>query len=110
MKVILVLKRRSKVLTTIIICLILILPIMATIPSNFLTNENLINLKTQNGGTGADSILWKVGRGLPGDGPTMQPQMVNFTEGGPSLIVVGMDEGIATISLDGFINMSYRTL
>jgi len=110
MKIALVLKRRSKVLTTIIICIILLLPIMATIPSNFLTNENVINLKTQNGGSGADSILWKVGKGIPGDGPTMQPRMINFTEGGPSLIVVGMDEGIATITLDGFINMSYRTL
>ena len=110
MKVAIVLKRRSKVLTTIIIGIILLLPIIATIPSNLLTSESVINLKTQNGGSGADSILWKVGRGLPGDGPTTQPQMVNFTEGGPSLIVVGMDEGIATISLDGFINMSYRTL
>ena len=105
-----VLKRRSKVITTITICVILLLPIMATLPSNFLTNENVINLKTQNEGSGADSILWKVGKGIPGDGPTMQPKAVNFTEGGPSLIVVGMDEGIATISLDGFINMSYRTL
>ncbi len=110
MKVAMVLKRRSKVPTTILICFILLLPIIATIPSTLLTNENVINLKTQNGGSGEDSILWKVGRGMPGDGPTMQPRMINFTEGGHSLIVVGMDEGIATITLDGFINMSYRTM
>jgi len=39
----------------------------------------------------------------------MQPRLVNFTEGGPPLIVVGTDGGIATITLDGFIIMSYRT-
>jgi len=110
MKVAKFLKRRNKAFTTIIIGFILLLPIIATIPSNLLTNESVINLKTQNGGSGADSILWKVGRGMPGDGPTMQPRMINFTEGGPSLIVVGMDEGIATITLDGFINMSYITM
>ena len=105
-----VLIRREKVLTIIVLGIILLLPIMATLPSNFLTNENVSKLKTQNGGSGTDSILWKVGRGIPGDGPTMQPRMINFTEGGLSLIVVGMDEGIATITLDGFINMSYRTM
>ena len=39
----------------------------------------------------------------------MKPRLVNFTENGESLIIVGTDKGLATITLDGFISMSYRT-
>ena len=80
MKVERVLKRMYKVIAIFIISITLLLPVIAIIPTNLLTGEGETNLKTQNGGSGADSILWKVGRGIPGDGPTMQPKMVNFTE------------------------------
>jgi len=56
-----------------------------------------------------DSILWRINQGLPGTGATMQPRMVNLTETGEQRIIVGMDKGIAAISLNGFLEMSYIT-
>ncbi|MBD3213192.1 MAG: hypothetical protein GF311_11350 [Candidatus Lokiarchaeota archaeon] len=54
------------------------------------------------------SILWKFDNGLPGTGATMQPRLVNISEG-EQIIVIGMDQGLATISLEGNILMSYST-
>ncbi|MFX1387321.1 MAG: PQQ-binding-like beta-propeller repeat protein [Promethearchaeota archaeon] len=56
-----------------------------------------------------DSLLWRFGRGMPGTGATMEPQKVTFTPGGEEYIVVGTDGGIATLTLDGVISMSYMT-
>lgn len=67
-------------------------------------------MKVTSSGTSAeDSILWRINQGLPGRGATMQPRMVNLTATGVPRIIVGMDKGIAAISLDGFLEMSYST-
>jgi hypothetical protein len=54
------------------------------------------------------SILWKFDQGLPGIAATMQPRLVNISEG-EQIIVIGMDKGLATISLEGSIIMSFST-
>jgi len=87
----------------------LILPVVNGFSLNSFNFDFSNNLNTQANETGEDSILWKLGKGLPGTGATMKPRLVNFTENGDSLIIIGTDEGLATITLDGFINMSYRT-
>ncbi len=56
-----------------------------------------------------DSVLWRFGKGMPGTGATMQPEKVSFISGGEEYIVVGTDGGIATLTLDGIISMSYMT-
>jgi hypothetical protein len=103
------LKLRYKVYSITALIFILILPIANFIPNNLFISDFSNKPKTQAEDSGEDSIIWKLGKGLPGSGATMQPRLVNLTEGGTSLIVVGTDGGIATITMDGFINMSYRT-
>ncbi len=103
------LKLRYKICSIAALIIILSLPIINFIPGNLFINDFSNKPKTQADDSGEDSILWKLGKGLPGSGATMQPRLVNFTEGGPPLIVIGTDGGIATITLDGFIIMSYRT-
>ncbi len=85
------------------------MPFLVMIPLNYASPGLNNNIKSQAENSGVDSILWKLGKGLPGTGATMQPRLVNFTNGGEKLIVVGTDGGIATITLNGLINMSYRT-
>ena len=102
-------KLTNRIFTTIVLIFIVIMPVIQLYPMNLSNDDISRNLKTQSNDSGVDSILWKLGIGLPGTGPTMQPKLVNFTKGGEPLIVVGTDEGLATITLDGFINMSYRT-
>ncbi|KKN15451.1 hypothetical protein LCGC14_0985910 [marine sediment metagenome] len=87
----------------------LILPITSGFPLNSFNDDFSHNLNTQANGSSEESILWKLGKGLPGTGATMKPRLVNFTENGESLIIVGTNEGLAAITLDGLINMSYRT-
>jgi len=103
------LKLRYKIYSITALIIILSLPIINFIPYNLFINDFSNKPKTQAEDSGEDSIIWKLGKGLPGSGAVMQPRLVNFTEGGPPLIVVGTDGGIATITLDGFIIMSYRT-
>ena len=103
------LKFRYKTYSIAALFIILCLPISNFILGNLFINDVSNKPKTQAEDSGEDSIIWKLGRGFPGSGATMQPRLVNLTEGGPPLIVVGTDRGIATITLDGFINMSYRT-
>ncbi|MEE9378221.1 MAG: hypothetical protein V3V33_09310 [Candidatus Lokiarchaeia archaeon] len=99
---------RRTFLLVVIICG-LILPMTYGFPLNSFNIDFSNNLNTQANGSSEDSILWKLGKGLPGTGATMKPRLVNFTENSESLIIVGTDEGLAAITLDGFINMSYRT-
>jgi len=103
------LKLRYKKYSIMALIIILGLPINNYILGNLFINDFSNNPKTQAEDSGEDSIIWKLGKGFPGSGATMQPRLVNFTEGGTPLIIVGTDGGIATISLDGFIIMSYRT-
>jgi len=103
------LKLQYKAYSITVLIIILILPIANFIPNNLYPSDSSNKPKTQADDSGEDSILWKLGKGLPGSGATMQPRLVNLTEGGPPLIVVGTDGGLAAITLDGFINMSYRT-
>ncbi|MFX1572049.1 MAG: PQQ-binding-like beta-propeller repeat protein [Promethearchaeota archaeon] len=84
-------------------------PVTFIVLSNGLNNDFSDSLLHQSNNSAEDSILWKLGKGIPGTGATMQPRLVNFTENGESLIIVGTDKGLAAITLDGFINMSYRT-
>lgn len=91
---------------------IILISIMPIIEMNFpnLNSYNFpTNFETQSNNSSIKAILWKFGQGLIGTGPTMQPRVVRFTEGGDQFIVVGMDGCIATITLDGLINMSYIT-
>jgi len=87
----------------------LLLPITIGFPLDSFNVDYSHNLHTQANGSNEESILWKLGKGLPGTGATMKPRLVNFTENGESLIIVGTNEGLAAITLDGSINMSYRT-
>ena len=103
------LKFRYKTYSIAALVIILCLPISNFILGNLFINDVSNKPKIQAEDSGEDSIIWKLGRGFPGSGATMQPRLVNLTEGGPPLIVVGTDGGIATITLDGFLNMSYRT-
>ena len=103
------LKLRYKIYSITTLIIILSLPITNIILSNLFINDFSNIPKTQAEDSGEDSIVWKLGKGFPGSGATMQPRLVNLTEGGTPLIVVGTDGGIATITLDGFLNMSYRT-
>jgi len=103
------LKLRYKIYSITTLIIILSLPITNIILSNLFINDFSNIPKTQAENSGEDSIIWKLGKGFPGSGATMQPRLVNLTEGGTPLIVVGTDGGIATITLDGFLNMSYRT-
>ncbi len=84
-------------------------PITIIFASNAVNVDFSNNLNTQANDSAEDSILWKLGKGLPGTGATMKPRLVNFTENGESLIIVGTDKGLAAVTLDGFISMSYRT-
>ncbi len=56
-----------------------------------------------------EPVLWKITQGIVGSGPTMQPQIYNFTEEGDRHIVVGTDRGIAIIGMDGTIRSSFLT-
>jgi len=103
------LKHRYKTYSITVLIIILSLPISNSILYNLFINDFSNEPKTQAVDSGEDSLIWKLGKGFPGSGATMQPRLVNLTEGGNPLIVVGTDGGIATITLDGFINMSYRT-
>jgi len=103
------LKFRYKAYSITALIIILSLPITNFFLGNLFINDFSNIPKTQAEDSGEDSILWRLGKGFPGSGATMQPRLVNFTEGGTPLIVVGTDGGIATITLDGFLNMSYRT-
>ncbi|MFX1328859.1 MAG: hypothetical protein ACFE91_12090 [Promethearchaeota archaeon] len=107
------LKNNSRPLkkTFLLIALIysLILPITDVILINTFNSNFSNSFKLNADEDGEDSIMWKLGKGLPGTGATMKPRLVNFTGNGESLIIVGTDEGLATITLDGFITMSYRT-
>jgi len=100
-------KNRKEILALIFLLFIIMVPVMNLIPSNY--SLLLEDKKPKTSAPDEDSILWKLGRGLPGIGATMQPRLVNLSEGGDTFIVVGTDRGIATITLDGLINMSYRT-
>jgi len=103
-------KITKKIVAAYIVIIITLVPFINIFPFNYVKNDLNNNcIKTQTVGSGIDPILWKIGKGLPGTGATMQPRLVNFTDSGEKLIVVGTNEGIATISLDGFINISYRT-
>ncbi|MHA1728638.1 MAG: hypothetical protein ACTSWY_07880, partial [Promethearchaeota archaeon] len=55
------------------------------------------------------SILWDFMQGAPGQGPTMQPKVLNFSETGPSFIVVGTDAGLMIIDLNGTVKASLST-
>ncbi len=103
------LKFRYKTYSIAALVIILCLPISNFIFGNLFINDVSNKPKTQAEDSGEDSIIWKLGKGFPGSGATMQPRIVNLTEGGPPLIIVGTDGGIATITLDGVLNMSYRT-
>ncbi|MFW9987794.1 MAG: hypothetical protein ACFFC3_03995, partial [Candidatus Odinarchaeota archaeon] len=106
-------RNKSEIKKRIFILIILIcgfiLPLTYGFPLNSFSVNLSNSLNTQANSLSEDSILWKLGRGLPGTGATMKPRLVNFTENGESLIIVGTDEGLAAITLDGFINMSYKT-
>ncbi|MFX1499591.1 MAG: PQQ-binding-like beta-propeller repeat protein [Promethearchaeota archaeon] len=107
-------KNNSKVMNKIFLLIILIcsliLPIAYIFPSNNLNVDISSGLNTtQANGSSEDSVIWKLGKGLPGTGATMKPRLVNFTDGNESLIIVGTDEGLAAITLEGVINMSYKT-
>ncbi|MFW6173944.1 MAG: hypothetical protein ACOC5T_09385, partial [Elusimicrobiota bacterium] len=56
-----------------------------------------------------DSILWSFNQGLVGNSPTVQPRLVNLTEGGEPFILIGSDSGISLIDLDGCVVFSYET-
>jgi len=103
------LKLRYRTFSITALIIILSMPIVNFIPFNLFINDFANKPKTQAEDSGEDSIVWKLGKGFPGSGATMQPRLVNLTEGGTPLIIVGTDGGIAIITLDGFINMSYRT-
>jgi len=109
MKIILKKRLARKILGLSFLILILIMPLISMIPLNYANPDLNNNIKTQAEDSGVDSILWKLGKGLPGTGATMQPRLVSFTSGGEKFIIVGTDGGIATITLNGFINMNYRT-
>ncbi len=110
MKVKLNSKITKKIVAAYIVIFITLVPFINIFPFNHVKNDLNNNcIKTQTVDSGIDPILWKLGKGLPGTGATMQPRLVNFTDSGEKYIVVGTNEGIATISLDGFINISYRT-
>ena len=102
-------KKYSKILTIFIIVLILIIPVAILIFPNLNSYNSPPNFETQADDSDINAILWKFGQGLIGSGPTMQPRLVRFTEGGDQFIVIGMDGSIATITLNGLINMSYIT-
>ena len=104
-----IIRYRYKKYSIAALIIILSLPISNAICFNLFINDFSNNPKIQASDSGEDSIIWKLGRGFPGSGAAMQPRLVNLTEGGTPLIVVGTDGGIATITLDGFLNMSYRT-
>ncbi|TFG25882.1 MAG: hypothetical protein EU533_00495, partial [Promethearchaeota archaeon] len=100
---------RQKLTARIWLILVIVISAFVWAPLNN-TNYNLIgNLGTSAEDSYEDSLLWKIGKGFPGFGSTMQPRIVNFTNNGDSFIVIGTDGGLATISLDGLINCSYNT-
>jgi len=109
MKIILKKRLTRKILGLSFLILILIMPLISMIPLNYANPDLNNHIKTQAENSGVDSILWKLGKGLPGTGATMQPRLVNFTNGGEKFVIVGTDGGIATITLNGLINISYKT-
>lgn len=109
MKIIFKKRLTRKILALSFLILILMMPFISMIPLNYASPGLNNNIKSQAENSGEDSILWKLGKGLPGTGATMQPKLVSFTDGGEKLIVVGTNGGIATITLNGLINMSYKT-
>ncbi|TFG02802.1 MAG: hypothetical protein EU540_00890 [Promethearchaeota archaeon] len=99
--------KHKKVLSMGIIAALVAVPILALLlPAliDYYLPEDL-----HEGDKDVDSLLWRFGRGMPGTGATMQPQKVTFASGGEEYIVVGTDGGIATLTLDGVIGMSYMT-
>lgn len=92
-----------------LILFMLILPVVESTLSYSSTSNLAITSENQQEGPKEDAILWKYGQGLIGTGSTMQPRLVHFSQGGDPYIVVGMDGSLATISLDGYIEMSYIT-
>ena len=100
-------KKHKKPISMGIIAALVAVPILAIIlPAliDYYLPEDL-----NEGDQDTDSLLWRFGRGMPGTGATMQPQKVTFTSGGEEYIVVGTDGGIATLTLDGVMGMSYMT-
>ncbi len=103
------LRKLCKKISIFIIILILIVPVIELILPNFNFYKPPSKLVSQSDDSDINAILWKFGQGLIGTGPTMQPRLVKFTDDGESYIVVGMDGSLATIGLNGLINMSYIT-
>ncbi|MFX1363338.1 MAG: hypothetical protein ACFFCE_18945 [Promethearchaeota archaeon] len=103
-------KAKRRIFVLVILIFGLFLPLFYGFQSNNLKVDFSSGLNTtQANGSSEDSVIWKLGKGLPGSGATMKPRLINLTESSESLIIVGTDEGLAAITLDGFINMSYRT-
>ncbi|MCK4237665.1 MAG: PQQ-binding-like beta-propeller repeat protein, partial [Candidatus Lokiarchaeota archaeon] len=102
-------KKYYKILTLFVIVFILIVPVIELVVPKSSIKKSPINSKTPSNNSDINAILWKFGQGLIGEGPTMQPRLVRFTEEGEQFVVVGTDGGLAVINLDGFINMTYIT-
>ncbi len=102
-------KKYNKILTSFVIGFILIVPVIELVILKSSIKKSPINSKTPSNNSDINAILWKFGQGLIGEGPTMQPRLVRFTEEGEQFVVVGTDGGLAVINLDGFINMTYIT-
>ena len=72
-------------------------------------NRNIHYQDTSQNNQINDSILWSFNQGLMGNSPTIQPRLVNLTEGGESFILLGSDSGISLIDVDGCLVFNYET-
>ena len=100
-------REHKKTVTIALIVALITVPVLALLlPAliDYYLPEDL-----EEGDKDIDSLLWRFSRGMPGTGATMQPQKVTFASGGEQYIIVGTDGGIATLTLDGVIGMSYMT-
>ncbi len=100
-------KKHKKPISMGIIAALVAVPILAIILPPLI--DYYYEEPKENGDEDIDSLLWRFGSGMPGEGASMQPQKVTFEDGGEEFIVIGTDGGIATLSLDGVISMSYMT-
>ena len=103
-------KKIYRISVILITIFVLSVPVIELIfhKSNY-SNISSFDYKNQLYNSDVNAILWKFGQGLIGTGPSMQPRLVRFTEGGEQFIIVGTDGGLAVITKDGYTNMTYVT-
>jgi len=102
----------SRIIFVLLICVSLFVTPFFQISSNFIFTidpslDDRSNVSSSD--SKIDSLLWKYGAEFPGNGPTTDPILVNFSQDSSERIVLGTDEGIVVMSKYGEIVMSYRT-